>query len=113
MEPDTDKFVIQTFGINESGETASIIIEGFNPFFYISVSDSWVENDPRLFTLLSALKDEAGKFFENSVLSCRVVKHKKLYGFNAGRLYNFIKIEFSSIRAMNKIKNLYFVHQIQ
>ena len=107
-QPDTDKFVIQTFGINEKGETASIVIEGFNPFFYISVSDSWKENDPRLYEFLANLRDQAGRFFENSVLKCSVVKHKKLYGFNAGKLYSFIKIEFSSIRAMNKIKNLWY-----
>ena len=107
-KPDTDKFVIQTFGINEKGETASIIVEGFNPFFYISVSDSWIEKDPRLYEMLANLRDEAGKFFEKSVLSCSVVKHQKLYGFDAGKLYNFVKIEFSSVRAMNKIKNLWY-----
>ncbi len=107
-KPDTDKFIIQTFGINEKGETASIIVEGFNPFFYISVSDSWIDNDPRLYEVLANLRDEAGKYFEKSVLNCSVVKHKKLYGFDAGKLHNFIKIEFASVRAMNKIKNLWY-----
>ena len=67
-QPDTDKFVIQTFGINEKGETASIVIEGFNPFFYISVSDSWKENDPRLYEFLANLRDQAWRVSEKSWL---------------------------------------------
>jgi hypothetical protein len=29
------------FGINEKGETASIIVEDFKPFFYVMVNDKW------------------------------------------------------------------------
>ena len=36
---DSDKnekeFVIQMFGINEKGETASIFVIGYTPFFYV------------------------------------------------------------------------------
>ena len=31
------------FGINEKGETASIFVEGFSPFFYAMVGDDWTE----------------------------------------------------------------------
>ena len=32
---DNATFVIQMFGINEHGESCSIIVENFKPFFYI------------------------------------------------------------------------------
>jgi hypothetical protein len=38
---DTKSFNIQMFGINEIGETASILIEDFKPFFYVKVGDNW------------------------------------------------------------------------
>ena len=33
------EFLVQMFGINEKGETASIFVEGFSPFFYAMVGD--------------------------------------------------------------------------
>ena len=34
---DTQKeFAIQMFGLNEKGESASITVNGFNPFFFIN-----------------------------------------------------------------------------
>ena len=38
---DNKEFIIQAFGINKDGQSASIIIEGFNPFFYVKVDDTW------------------------------------------------------------------------
>ena len=40
---DNKKFQIQAFAINSDGKTASIIINGFKPFFYIKVGDDWSE----------------------------------------------------------------------
>ena len=33
--------MVQMFGLNEQGETASIYVEGYTPFFYIKVGDDW------------------------------------------------------------------------
>ena len=38
---DLNKFMIQMFGKNEKGKSCSIIAEGFKPFFYVKVDDSW------------------------------------------------------------------------
>ena len=38
---DSSKFVIQIFGVNEKGETCSIIAEDYCPFFYVLVKDNW------------------------------------------------------------------------
>jgi len=37
---DSSEFKIQMFGINEKGETASITVEKYKPFFYIPPHDS-------------------------------------------------------------------------
>ena len=40
---DSDKnekeFVVQMFGINETGETASIFVTGYTPFFYVKIGE--------------------------------------------------------------------------
>ena len=38
---DTNQFIIQMFGVNETGKTFSLITEGFKPFFYLMVSYKW------------------------------------------------------------------------
>jgi hypothetical protein len=38
---DINKFVIQMFGINEEGQKASIIVEEYQPFFYLKVENNW------------------------------------------------------------------------
>ena len=34
---DNKEFLVQMFGINEKGETASIFVTGYTPFFYVKV----------------------------------------------------------------------------
>ena len=41
--------VIQMFGLNEKGETASIFVKNFEPFFYIKVGDDWNERTMEMF----------------------------------------------------------------
>jgi len=38
---DNKEFVIQMFGMNEEGETCSILVKDFTPFFYVKVGDDW------------------------------------------------------------------------
>ena len=38
---DNKEFVIQMFGMNESGETCSIFVKNFQPFFFIKVGSDW------------------------------------------------------------------------
>ena len=35
------QMIIQMFGLNEKGETASILVKNFEPFFYVKVGDDW------------------------------------------------------------------------
>ena len=145
---DNKQFIIQMFGMNEKGETASIIVKDFCPFFYVKVGNSWNQNTKSGF--LKEIKDElrkdsakqsykrfvdAGKidqrkiketdyivkemekyekdpnrksYYEDSIISCRLIKRKKLYGFDGGKEYKFVKLIFKNLTAMNKVKNLWF-----
>ena len=41
---DNKIFTIEAFGKNEKGETYSLLIENFEPFFYVKVGDDWNES---------------------------------------------------------------------
>ena len=99
-------FMIQMFGVNETGETCSIIAENYKPFFYIMVNDSWTIQTKNSF--LAHIKNKIGRYYDKSITECIIIKRKKLYGFDGGKEHKFIKLEFSSIAAFNKVKNLWY-----
>ena len=103
---DNNIFMIQMFGINEKGETCSIIAENFKPFFYVKVDDDW--NKSKKTNFLAHIKQQIGKYYEDSICECKLVKRKKLYGFDGGKRHKFILFKFDNERAFNKVKNLWY-----
>jgi len=103
---DTTMFMIQMFGLNEKGETCSILVEDFKPFFYVMVNDNWNTYTKDCF--LNYIKNKIGKYYENSITDCIIIKRKKLYGFDGGKEHKFIKFEFNSMSGFNKVKNLWY-----
>lgn len=95
------KFMIQMFGVNETGETCSIVLNDYKPFFYAKVSDRWTDIDA------GALHRELLKLC-SGLVSCELVQHKKLYGFSAGKEHKFVKLSFRNTYAFNTIKRLWY-----
>jgi len=100
------QFIIQIFGINELGKTCSIITEDYKPFFYIKVDDSWGTHHKTLF--LEHIQKKIGKYYENSITECKLIKRKNLYGFDGGKEHKFLLFKFASTMAFNKVKNLWY-----
>ena len=105
---DNKQFIIQVFGINEKGETFCLFINDYNPFFYIKVSEDWDFSKRDVF--ISHIKNKVGKYYENSIGECKLIKKKKLYGFDGGKEHKFIKISFKNTIVMNKVKNLFYIN---
>ena len=103
---DTNVFMIQMFGVDEYGKTYSVTIEGFKPFFYVMVNDKWSISMKEQF--INHLKEKMGKFYSNSITDSKLVKRKKLYGFDNKKEHKFIFIEFANLNAFNKAKNLWY-----
>jgi DNA polymerase elongation subunit (family B) len=103
---DNSIFTIQMFGVNEIGETCSILAEDYHPFFYVMVNDGWTIQSKDLF--LNHIKEKMGKYYQDTITDCIIIKRKKLYGFDGGKEHKFIKIEFLNIGSFNKAKNLWY-----
>ena len=41
---DDQAFVIQMFGINETGETCCLYVNDYLPFFFVKVADNWTNS---------------------------------------------------------------------
>jgi DNA polymerase elongation subunit (family B) len=103
---DNSSFKIQMFGLNEIGESCSILVVGFKPFFYILVNDNWNKGTKERF--LDFIKNKMGKYYSDSITDSIIIKRKKLYGFDGGKEHKFIKLEFKNTNAFNKAKNLWY-----
>ena len=101
-----DTFVIQMFGINEHGETSSIFVDDYKPFFYVLVNDDWTKAKKDEF--VEHIKETIGKYHSRSICASYLIKRKKLYGFDNGKQYKFVRIDFDNISAFNKTKNLWY-----
>jgi DNA polymerase elongation subunit (family B) len=102
------KMVIQMFGLNEKGETCALFVEDMNPFFYVMVSPDWTERTKKQFVLdiIKKLGFADGLIIKEK---CALVKRKKLYGFDGGKMHNFVVLYFRNLAIMNKVKNLWYV----
>jgi len=103
---DTPEFLIQMFGINEKGEQCSILCTDFKPFFYAKVDDNWTIHTKTQF--VDFIKRRVGVYYAKSINECKIIKRKKLYGFDGGKEHKFILLTFNNIQTFNKVKNLWF-----
>ena len=103
---DKKKFIMQIFGIGKNGDTFCLIVNDFNPFFYIKLPEKWDEGQTMEF--IGFLKEKMGKYFENSLLKTKIVNKKKLYGFDGGKKTPFLLCVFKNTTALNKVKYLFY-----
>jgi len=105
---DNKIFTIEALKKKKKGETYSILIENFEPFFYIRVGDHWTNSTKNKFFNHLVLHKDLSEYYRESITECKLVKQKKLYGFDAGKLHKFILLKFKNTTIMNKVKNLWF-----
>jgi DNA polymerase elongation subunit (family B) len=99
-------FTIQMFGINEKGETYSLTINNFKPYFYIKVPNTWKISDKN--KLVEHFRNLVGDYYKDSIVDGTLVRKKKLYGFDAQSYHKFVVIRFKNMRCFNKVKNLWY-----
>jgi len=98
-------FTIQLFGIDKNRNTYSILVNDYNPYIYVKISNKWISKDIRLF--IDYLNKQLS-YKHSSILKFETVKHKKLYGFDGGKEYKFIQLFTQSNRELNALKNLWY-----
>jgi len=102
---DIPKFIVELYGINETGETACIKVNNYKPFFYIKVGDDWTSMNIGPFK--AWFMQKLGAYHSKSVINLELVSKKKLYGFTHGKESKFIKIQFHNTMCMNKARGLW------
>lgn len=106
IKKDSSQFTIQMFGLDEHGKTYSVQVNGFKPFFFVLVSDSWTIKTKDQF--LEHIRSKLGNYYSESITECILLNRKKLYGFDGGKEHQFLKFTFSDMQAFNKVKNFWY-----
>ena len=102
------QFTIQMFGIDEKGRTCSITVNDYCPFFYVKVGDNW--NIEKKLVFLQHVKNVIngkGNYYDEAIVDCKLIKRKKLYGFDGGKKYNFVMLKMKNMQAFYKVRNLW------
>ena len=100
------KFTIQMYGINEKGETCSIFVNDYQPFFYVLVGDNWTEGHCQQFH--KELVAKLGKSGGTSIVGVKLVEYNKLYGFTAGKQSKFVCISFHNTATMMRVRGFWY-----
>jgi DNA polymerase elongation subunit (family B) len=94
------KYVIKAFGRMENFESVYLRIEGFPPHFYVLLPESFnAKLDQICEHLVNILKSKNSNL-EHTLEKYEIVKRKKLYGFCAGKKFNFLRLVFSNKKSM-------------
>ena len=103
------QFIIQMFGISETGNTCCIYITDYRPFFYAKVDERWTQREVNEF--VEFIVQKIGKFHKDGLYTAVLEEHHQLYGFSAGRKYKFIKFVFKNMATLSKFKNAWYETQ--
>lgn len=107
---DNRQFKVRMFGMNEKGETFSIIVENFEPYFFIKIPHYWTAYHRDRFISYLKNKEEL-KYFKNAISDYKLVKRSNLYGFDMGKKYRFIQLKFKNTSVYNKVRSLWYTDE--
>ena len=94
---------IRAYGLTKSGVSVCCLIEGFRPFFYIKLPNTWTPSYLKAFKkrLLIRLGKKA-----TGLVSIQKIKRKEYYGFTNDVYQPFIEIIFNNMAAYYESKRI-------
>jgi len=116
-DDDQDQFNIMLFGKTRENKSVYVHVDGFTPYFYVEMDQRWRGNIIK--KIMEQIKNTVSKKHRNGLLSYKLIKKHKFYGFTNDEEFTFLQIIFKSYDAMrsyayaftNKHKMLYISTQ--
>ena len=96
-------YQITIYGSTKDGESVSLTVTDFEPFFYLELPDDWTTRDIAVYQefLLKALKQK-----EASLVRLTTEKHQSFWDFTNNRLFTFLKVQTRSKRLWTKLRDV-------
>jgi DNA polymerase delta subunit 1 len=104
-----DVYTIRCFGVTKEGISVTCKINGFNPFYYVKVTDDF--GKVQLFKLLEYMESSyLLRNYKNGAIARElsgIVKKKDLFGFRNGKTYRYVKLVFTNYTALMKSRYIF------
>ena len=97
-ENDDKQFNIMLFGKTRDDKSVYVHVDGFTPFFYVEMDHSW--RGEIILKIMNHIKNTVSKKNRDGVLSYKLIKKHKFYGFTNEAELSFLQITFKSYDAM-------------
>ena len=94
------KFIVQLFGRNEKGESVSVSVTDFTPFFFVKIPDYWEKSHVEKFG--DFIRGELLPKYRSNLISVKKMKKFEFYGFTNFEKYSFVRFVFTNVVAMRK-----------
>lgn len=113
------KYTMRCFGVTEKGISVVCEINGFTPYYYIKVSDTFnkakhlpafIKYIKSQFQMSKKVDNEwINEYYSSCLLEkeCSLIKRKDIFGFKNNKEYRFVKLVFSNHVSMNKSKYIF------
>lgn len=95
------KFLIKVYGCTKEGNSVCVNIKGFEPYFFVKISDSWTNQHVSKF--IASLKKEidkdrtvSNKSIKDTLISAMIMNRKDFEGFSDNKQFKFIKLTFKN-----------------
>jgi len=108
---ENNKYIIRMFGKTEKGESVSLKVTGFIPYFYVEIPNYW--DDKTINNFVAKVKAECdrqdkGKFSHvKHLIKTETKEFHKFYYYTENRLFKFVRFVFDSCRSMKRFAKLF------
>jgi hypothetical protein len=95
-------YQIMVYGATADGYSVSLAVNGFEPFFYVELPDSWTARDRVAYEqyLLAGLNPK-----EQGGVRMATEQHKSFWDFTNNRLFTFLKVQTRSKRMWTRLRD--------
>ena len=107
-DPGVLEYKIFVFGVSPHGDSITLKINNFYPFFFIEIPITWDRDC--IYSVKSALtikksKDESDENFKyKNIKSIEYLERKKYYGFENNKIRKFLKLNFWNSKSMRSLR---------
>ena len=92
------RYVITAYGVTDRGNSITLDVQGFHPFIYVAIPDGWSEQS--VSRMVTHVKDSVKPWNRIAFKSFKIVRRKRMAGFDNYKDYKFVEMTFYTRKAM-------------
>lgn len=96
-------YQITLFGATAAGQSVSLDVTGFEPFFYIELPDEWRTADHAAYQrfLLEHLEDD-----HHALVTFDIERHRSFWDFTNNHLFTFLRVQMRSKKLWTRLRDI-------